>query len=84
MSQRALVSLAVSKITFAFVAPTPRARAHPAAASAALNFDFIVNPSVTNHRSRHQHDSLVNFFIECIFWTTVSRSTSTRDDATAK
>ena len=27
-----------------------------AANDAALNFNFIVNPSVTNHRSRHEGD----------------------------
>jgi len=27
---------------------------HPAAASAALSFDFIVKPLSTNHRSRHE------------------------------
>jgi hypothetical protein len=31
-------------------------RVHPAAASAALSFDFMTTPSETNHRSHHQHD----------------------------
>jgi hypothetical protein len=37
----------------ALAAPRFSAKAHPVAASATLSFNFIVNPSVTNHRSRH-------------------------------
>src|SRR5215831_7803991 len=51
-------------------------------APARNGFDFIVNPSVTNHRSREHlvHRTTPSI---AIFWTTASRSTSTRDGVAA-
>jgi hypothetical protein len=47
--------------------PTTPNREH-ALTIATLSFDFIVNPSVTNHRSRHQRDlqssSVNSYFLD--------------------
>jgi hypothetical protein len=50
------------------------ASTHPATASATLSFDFIVKPLSTNHRSRHQHGSLVKFFTSMALSSNSSQS----------
>jgi hypothetical protein len=46
----AMVATTFSVMISAFAAPTLTARMHTVAASAALSFNFIVNPSVMNRR----------------------------------
>ena len=47
-------------------APPDNGRQSDAASSAGCSFDFIVNPSVTNHRSRHQR-ALQSSPVNCYF-----------------
>jgi hypothetical protein len=63
---KVLPALMVTEMAFAGLA----ASTHPATASAAQSFDFIISPFETSHCGRHQHgsqNSRVNYWWGAMF-----------------